>query len=178
VRIEQTDIAGLALLHWQVNRDERGSFARSFCREALAEAGLSFDVTQTNVSRSPMAGTLRGLHYQRAPHQEAKILTCVRGRIWDVAVDIRPGSPMLGRWLAFELGPDSNFGIHVPAGCAHGFLTLEADTEVHYLMDGAYAADAAAGIRWDDPALGISWPMAPALISGRDRNLPLFGAAA
>src|SRR5436853_2426785 len=171
MRIETTELAGLAVLHWQVDEDERGSFARTFCRETLAKAGIAFEVDQANVSISPVPRTLRGLHFQHPPHEEAKIVTCARGRIWDVAVDVRAGSPTYGRWRAFELRPGGP-SLHVPAGFAHAYLTLEPDTEVHYLMDGAYAPHATGGIRWDDPALAIPWPAEPALISERDRNLP------
>lgn len=177
MRIETTDLPGLALLHWRVNEDERGIFARTFCRAALAEAGIPFDIVQTNVSRSPVARTLRGLHFQRPPHAEGKIVTCLRGRIWDVAVDIRPGSATRGQWRGFELSAESRSSLHVPAGFAHGFLTLAPDTEVHYLMSAAHAPDAAAGICWDDPALAVEWPAEPALISDRDRGLPGFAAA-
>ena len=174
MRIEMTDISGLAILHWQVHEDERGRFARAFCRTELAESGFAFDVVQANVSRSTVPLTLRGLHFQHPPHSEAKIVTCSRGRIWDVAVDMRRDSPTYRQWRGFELTPESRCGLHVPVGFAHGFLTLEPESEIHYLVDGAYAPQVAAGVRWNDPALDIAWPAYPRLISERDKNLPLL----
>ena len=129
---------------------------------------------QANVSRNNAARTLRGLHFQRAPFGEPKVVSCSRGRIWDVAVDIRPSSPTFRRWEAFELSEDSATAVFLPAGIAHGFLTLEPHTEVHYFMGAAFVAEAARGIRWDDPAIGIDWPAQPAIISERDRSFPLL----
>lgn len=152
--------------------DARGSFARTFCRADLAAAGIPFTVEQANLSRNPVRGTLRGLHFQAEPHGEPKIVSCVRGRIWDVAVDIRPGSPTYGRWRGFELSPESACAVHIPQGFAQGFLTLEPDSEVHYLMGAPYVPEAGMGIRWDDPDLAIAWPEPPALLSARDAALP------
>jgi len=117
---------------------------------------------------------LRGLHFQQPPFGEPKVVSCSRGRIWDVAVDIRPSSPTFRRWEAFQLSEDSATAIFLPAGIAHGFLTLEPHTEVNYFMGAAFVAEAARGIRWDDPAIGIDWPAQPALISERDRSFPLL----
>jgi dTDP-4-dehydrorhamnose 3,5-epimerase len=176
VRIEPSGIEGVAILHWEFVRDERGGFARTFCRAELAAAGLAFEVVQANVSCNPARHTLRGIHYQRAPHGEPKIVTCTRGRIWDVAVDMRPDSPTWRQWCAFDLAPDSGCAIHLPKGIAHGFLTLEPDSEAHYLIGAEYVPAAACGLRWDDPALGIAWPAAPAIISARDAGFPLLDA--
>jgi len=155
-----------------VAEDARGSFARTFCRADLAAAGIHFTVEQANLSRNPVRGTLRGLHFQAEPHGEPKIVSCVRGRIWDVAVDIRRGSETYGQWRGFELSPDRACAVHIPQGFAQGFLTLEPDSEVHYLMGAPYVPEAGMGIRWDDPDLAIAWPAPPALLSDRDATLP------
>jgi dTDP-4-dehydrorhamnose 3,5-epimerase len=157
-----------------VAEDARGSFARTFCRADLVCGGIDFSVEQANVSRNPVRGTLRGLHFQAEPHGEPKIVSCVRGRIWDVAVDILPGSPTYGQWRGFELSPESACAVHIPKGFAQGFLTLEPDSEVHYLMGAPYVPAAGKGIRWDDPDLAIAWPERPALLSERDAALPLL----
>jgi dTDP-4-dehydrorhamnose 3,5-epimerase len=172
MRIERTTIDGLVVLGWDVAEDARGSLARTFCRAELAEAGIAFEVAQANLSRNPSLHTLRGLHYQQPPHAEAKIVSCLAGRIWDVAVDLRRDSPTYLQWQAFDLSPESARALYIAPGLAHGFLTLAPDSAVHYVMDAAYAPAAAAGICWDDPALDIDWPAAPSLISERDRNLP------
>ncbi len=176
MRIEETAIPGVAVLHYELYADDRGSFARTFCEEELAAAGLSFRVIQANLSRNTARHTLRGLHFQQAPHGEPKIVSCVLGRIWDVAVDLREDSPTYRRWLGFELAPEENRALHLPEGIAHGFLTLEPESEVHYLMGAAYVPGAATGLRWDDPALGIDWPALPAVISERDATYPLLDA--
>jgi dTDP-4-dehydrorhamnose 3,5-epimerase len=172
VKIERTDIEGLALLHLEGHQDQRGSFLRTYCRDALTAAGLPFELVQANLSRNPARHTLRGLHFQLPPHQETKIIVCVRGRIWDVAVDVRPGSRTFGQWRGFELSAEANRGLYLAAGLAHGFLTLEPDSDVHYLVDSGYAPHASAGISWRDPALAIAWPAEPAVMSERDRTLP------
>jgi dTDP-4-dehydrorhamnose 3,5-epimerase len=169
-------MAGVAILHWGFARDERGGFARTFCAAGLAAAGLPFRVVQANVSRNPARHTLRGMHYQAAPHGEAKIVSCVRGRVWEAAVDMRPDSATWRQWRAFELAPDLDRSVHLPAGVASGFITLEADSEVHYLMGAEYVPGAAMGLRWDDPAIGISWPASPAIVSERDAAFPVLDA--
>lgn len=177
MRIEPTEIEGVVILRWELVKDERGSFARTFCAEQMEAAGLPFSVVQANMSRSTAMHTLRGLHMQRAPHGEPKIVSCPRGRVWDVTVDMREDSATYRRWLAFELGEGGDRAVHLPEGVAHGFLTLEPDSEVHYLMGAAYVPDAAIGFRWDDPALGIEWPQQPQVISERDAGYPLLDPA-
>lgn len=177
MRFEQTSIAGVVLLHWEFTRDERGSFARTFCLDEMKAAGLPFRIEQANVSRNTQARTLRGMHFQRAPHGEPKIVSCTRGAIWDVAVDMRAESPTYRAWRGFELTPESGRALHLPAGIAHGFVTLEPESEVQYLMGAAYVPGAATGIRWDDPAIGIDWPVAPRVIARRDRDYPLLPEA-
>jgi dTDP-4-dehydrorhamnose 3,5-epimerase len=172
---EPTAISGVMLIRLEPRSDARGSFARTFCEAEMAAAGLPFRVVQANLSRNPRAGTLRGLHYQRAPHGEPKIVSCPRGRIWDVAVDVRDASPTYRQWVGFELSPDSETMLHLPDGVAHGFLSLEDDSEVHYLMGAAYVPGAASGVRWDDPSIGVRWPAEPVTMSDADRRLPLLG---
>ena len=154
--------------------DERGWFARTWCRREFAAAGLTFEPVQCSASFNAAAGTLRGMHYQAAPDAEAKIVRCTRGRVFDVAVDLRPDSPTFRGWHAEELSADNGRAILVPAGCAHGFLTLEEASEVFYMIDAEHRPDSARGVRWDDPAFGIRWPRPPAVVSNRDRKWPDF----
>ena len=177
MRIEPTRIAGVALIHWDVVSDERGGFARAFCAETMAAVGLPFTVAQENISLNPAVHTLRGMHYQAEPHSEPKIVSCRSGRIFDVAVDMRPDSTTYRRWHGFELGRELPCALYLARGIAHGFLTLEPDSEVHYLMGARYVPDAAKGVRWDDPAIAIDWPAEPAVIGERDKGYALLGAA-
>jgi dTDP-4-dehydrorhamnose 3,5-epimerase len=152
--------------------DERGFFGRSFCREEFLAQGLSPVVAQCNISWNRRKGTLRGLHYQAAPHAEAKLVRCTRGAIWDVIVDLREDSPTRHHWHAVELSADNRLALYVPEGCAHGFQTLADDTEVFYQMSGSYQPGSARGVRWDDPVLAIPWPLADPVVSDRDRAFP------
>lgn len=152
--------------------DERGSFTRTFCADEFEARGLEPRVAQCSVSANDRRGTLRGMHLQLAPSEETKVVRCIRGAIFDVAVDLRAGSPTLGRWLGLELRAGVGRSVYLPVGLAHGFLVLEDDTEVEYLISSPYAPDAARGIRWDDPAIGIEWPFAPTVVSDRDRAFP------
>jgi len=173
MRFVETEIAGVVVVELEQHVDERGSFARTWSSDEMAEAGLSSVLSQCSVSRNPRAGTLRGLHYQRAPHEEAKLVRCTRGAIFDVAVDLRPASKTRGRWVGVRLDPENGHALYVPEGCAHGFQTLLDDTDVSYMISVPYAPDAAAGVRWDDPSLAIEWPeAAERIISARDRSLP------
>lgn len=151
--------------------DERGAFVSVYESAALAEHGAVFEVAQCAISVNRLAGTLRGMHFQRSPHAEAKLIRCLKGAIFDVAVDLRDDSPTRGTWIARELVSTGPTSLFVPAGCAHGFMTLTDDTEVLYLLSRPYVAGSASGLAWDDPALGISWPMAPLVMSARDRAL-------
>ena len=152
--------------------DERGAFARSYCAGELRERGLCTAFEQQSISRTSRARTLRGLHFQAPPHAEAKLIRCTRGAVYDVLVDLRPGSPTLGRWWGMELTARDALTLYVPTGLAHGFVTLVDDCELHYQMSAAYEPSAAGGVRWDDPAFGIAWPVQPQLISERDRCFP------
>lgn len=153
--------------------DARGWFARLFCAPTLAEAGIDFRPCQISQSHNAQAGTLRGLHFQHPPHAEAKLVRCLTGRVWDVAVDIRPGSPTEGEWCALELSAQARNAVLIPKGFAHGFITLEDASELLYITDHPWTPRAEGGLRWDDPALGIAWPVAPTVISERDRGHPL-----
>ena len=170
MRFVPTDLPGVVVVEPEMLRDERGSFARTVCREEFAAHGLETDWVQQSTSYSHRAGTLRGMHYQRPPHAEAKLVRVTAGAIYDVVVDLRPGSPTLGRWTAIELLARDRLTLYIPKGCAHGFQTLVDGVEVLYQMSVPYAPEAATGVRWDDPALAIEWPEAPVrAISARDR---------
>lgn len=152
--------------------DERGVFARTYDRELFAAHGVALEIAQASVSQNARRGTLRGMHLQVAPHEEAKLVRCVAGAVYDVVVDLRAGSPTQLEWLAVELTAERRNALFVPPGLAHGFLTLADDTELEYLISTPYAASAAAGVRWDDPAVGIRWPASPEVISERDAGFP------
>lgn len=154
--------------------DERGFFARTFCRREFAAHGLEVHVAQSATSFTARRGTLRGLHFQKPPHAEAKLVRCVRGAIWDVAVDLRRDSPTFRQWSAVELSGENQRLHFIPVGCAHGFITLTDDVEVCYQMSAHYEPSAATGVRWNDPAFGIEWPLAPVLMSERDQQWPDF----
>jgi dTDP-4-dehydrorhamnose 3,5-epimerase len=169
---EELAIAGVFAVEPQPAADERGLFARTFDRRAFAERGLDLEVVQASVSSNARRGTLRGLHLQTPPHEEAKLVRCVAGSVYDVVVDLRSGSPSQLQWLAVELSAARRNALYVPPGFAHGFLTLEDASELEYLISVPYEPGAAAGVRWDDPAVGVDWPFPPALVSGRDASFP------
>lgn len=172
MRFVETDIAGVALVEIAPHVDARGGFARLHCPEAFAAAGHPFEAVQTSLSRNPQAGTLRGLHYRTAPHAERKLVRCVRGRIFDVALDLRPDSDTYRRWFGCELTAENARALFIPEGVAHGFLTLEPDTDVLYQISPAYDPGREAGVRWNDPAFAIAWPGAPVVIGERDASFP------
>ena len=154
------------------HEDERGFFARSWDREEFAEYGLNPLLVQCSISWNKRAGTLRGIHYQEAPFQEAKLVRATRGSVHDVVLDLRDGSPTHGHHVGVLLTADNREMLYVPEGCGHGFLTLEDDTEVFYQMSEYYSPEHARGVRWDDPSFGIRWPGTVAVISDRDRSYP------
>ncbi len=164
-----TDLADARLIALTPRADERGSFARTFCARELAAAGLPTAFVQHSISRNRTKGTLRGMHFQAAPHEEAKIVRCARGAIYDVIIDLRPGSPSYRRWQGFELTEDNDRQLYVPKGFAHGFQTLTDDAEVSYLIDAYYEPSAGSGVRWDDPAFAIAWPLPVSAMSDKDR---------
>jgi dTDP-4-dehydrorhamnose 3,5-epimerase len=167
-------VAGSFLIDVEQRTDERGFFGRSWCQDEFARHQLTTHIAQINIGVSSKRGTLRGMHYQEAPYAEAKVVRCTRGAIFDVAVDLRPASPTFRKWFGAELTERNFRTLYVPEGCAHGYLTLEPDSEVQYLTSCAYAPAAARGIRFDDPAFGIQWPGPAEVISAADRNWPLF----
>ncbi len=156
----------------QPRSDERGHFARLWCADELVGLGLADTVAQINTGVSTVAGTLRGMHLQTGADAEAKLVRCVRGSVYDVMVDLRPGSPTLHRWFGIQLDASGNEMLYVPHGCAHGYLTLVDDTELMYITDRPYAPGAATGVRYDDPAFGIDWPAPIRVISQADRSWP------
>jgi dTDP-4-dehydrorhamnose 3,5-epimerase len=172
-------IADVVLIASRRYEDHRGHLSETYEQEVFRAAGISAVFVQDNESYSRRRGTIRGLHVQREPMAQAKLVRVIRGAIFDVAVDLRPISPSLGRWCAAELSSENGRAMYVPRGFAHGFCTLADDTVVAYKVDAAYAKAAEGGIRWNDPAIGIDWPVgaAEAILSDRDRALPEFEAA-
>jgi len=172
MRFMPTALEGVLRVDIDPIRDERGSFARAWCREEFEAAGSSAEWVQANVARNPTRGTLRGMHYQRAPHAEAKLVRCTRGRLYDAAVDLRPDSATYGCWVREELTEEGGEMLFIPPGCAHGYLTLEPNTDVLYLTSAAYRPDAADGVRYDDPFFAIEWGAPIVLVSDQDRSWP------
>jgi len=168
-----TALAGVVDVLTVAHGDARGRFARLYCPQAFAAAGIDFQPSQVNLSTNDAALTLRGMHFQKAPFAEAKLVRVLRGRAWDVALDLRPG-PSQGRWIGRELSADGLAALFVPEGIAHGFLTLEPDTHMLYQMGRPYQPGHGDGVRWDDPAFGIDWPAEPAVIADKDRAWPDF----
>ena len=167
----ETKLAGAFVVELERRVDDRGFFARSWCRREFEEHGLSGEIVQCNLSFSDRAGTLRGLHYQVAPSEEAKLVRCTRGAIWDVIVDLRVDSMTFKQWFGVELTSENRRALYVPEGFAHGYQTLADNAETLYQVSEYYAADAERGIRWNDPAFGIEWPEAEErIISAKDRS--------
>jgi dTDP-4-dehydrorhamnose 3,5-epimerase len=174
MKFEETKLSGVFEIHIEPKADERGFFARSWCRNEFEAHGLDSRLAQCNISFNKRRGTLRGVHYQVAPYAEAKVVRCTHGSIYDVIVDLRPQSPTFKQWTAIVLTAEKRNMAYVPENCAHGFLTLEDETEVFYLMSEFYDAASARGVRWDDPAFGIAWPAEVEVISERDSTYPDF----
>jgi dTDP-4-dehydrorhamnose 3,5-epimerase len=176
--VSATPIPGAFAIDIEPAHDARGFFARVFCADELAALGITFVMVQSSVSWNGRRGTLRGLHYQAAPHSEVKIVRCTTGAAYHVILDTRPGSPTCGRWHGVTLSAHNRRSLFVPAGVAHGFQTLEDATEIHYQMDARYAPEAARGVRWDDPAVAVEWPLPEiAFLSPADRALPDLATA-
>ena len=167
-----TELPDVVVVDLEQREDERGFFARAWCAREFAEAGLSTELVQCNLSFNEQRGTLRGMHFQRAPHAEAKLVRCTRGAIYDVAVDLRPGSPTHGRWVGVELTAENRRALYVPEGCAHGYQTLADGTETFYQVSEWYTPQAEGGVRWDDPAFGIEWPLPDPVLSPKDASWP------
>jgi dTDP-4-dehydrorhamnose 3,5-epimerase len=172
VRFIETPLAGAFVIEAERFEDERGFFARTFCEREFAERGLNPRIAQGNLSYNERRGTLRGMHFQKPPHAEAKLVRCTMGAIHDVIIDLRPGSASYMNHFAVRLDADNRAMLYIPEGLAHGFLTLADRTEVAYQMSVAYSPDHGAGVRWDDPAFGIPWPEPVRVIIERDRTYP------
>jgi dTDP-4-dehydrorhamnose 3,5-epimerase len=172
----KTKIHGVFILDPERIEDERGFFARAWSQSEFAEHGIDPRLVQCNLSFNKRKGTLRGMHYQRPPHEETKIVRCTMGAIYDVALDLRPDSPTFKQWAGATLTAENRQMLVIPPGCAHGFLTLADDTEIFYQMSASYASTHAAGVRWNDPAFGIRWPGPVMVIADRDRDYPDFKA--
>lgn len=169
----ETPLPGVWIIDIERREDDRGWFARSFCQDEYRARGLNPVIAQCNVSVNRMKHTLRGMHYQAAPHAEAKTVRCVRGAIYDVALDLRPESPTFLQWFGVELSQDTYRMLYIPEGLAHGFQTLTDDSEILYEMSAFYHPELARGVRWNDPAFGITWPDADHhIISERDQSYP------
>lgn len=168
----ETKLKGAYVLEIKKLEDERGFFGRSWCANELSEYGLKTDLAQANTSFSKKKGTIRGMHYQLDPFQETKLVRCTRGAIYDVIIDLRPDSPTFKQWIGVELTQDNYKMLYVPEDFAHGFITLEDNSEVTYLVTQFYTPGAEAGIRWNDPLFNINWPVEPTVISEKDRNHP------
>lgn len=174
MKFEPTPLVGAYLIKLEMRGDERGFFARAFCQNEFAAAGLETRIAQINNSSNVRAGTLRGMHYQLPPKAEVKMVRCIRGSLWDCIVDMRPDSPTYRKWFGTELSAENRHMLYVPRGFAHGFITLTDDTEPLYLASEFYAPESERGVRWNDPAIGIEWPREPVEISAKDANWPLF----
>jgi dTDP-4-dehydrorhamnose 3,5-epimerase len=175
MHFKSTDIAGVVVIERDFFRDIRGTFGRLFCKEDFARHGLMTQIAQSNFSHNPIGGTVRGFHFQAKPHQEAKLVQCVAGRIFDVALDLRCDSPTYRRFFALELCPEVGKSLYIPPGCAHAFQTLEDNSAVVYHVSTAYSAAHERGVRWNDERIGVPWPITTnPIVSDRDMNLPFL----
>lgn len=175
MRFTEVKLKGAYIIEMELIEDERGFFARSFCKNEFEKHGLNPNIVQCNISCNKKRGTLRGMHYQTKPYEEAKVVSCIRGALYDVIIDLRPDSPTYCRWSAVELTEKNYKMIYVPEGFAHGFQTLEDNTEVFYQMSQFYHPECARGVRWDDLAFGIEWPHSEQrIISQKDLRYPNF----
>lgn len=170
----ETPLAGAFLIDPEMHQDERGFFARTWCKDEYARHGINTSIVQCNISFNIAKDTLRGMHYQKSPYEEAKLVRCTMGAIFDVIVDLRFNSPTYAHWFSTELTAENRRLLYIPQGIAHGFLTLVDKTEVFYQMSEFYHAESAFGVRWNDPAFGIRWPTEPRLISDKDEHYPDF----
>lgn len=174
MKATETELKGVFVLEPQVFGDARGWFMESWSQRKMHDAGIDVQFVQDNQSFSAQKGTLRGLHYQLNPMCQAKLLRCTRGKIFDVAVDIRKGSPQYGKWVGVELSAENKKQLFIPRGFAHGFITLTDDVEVQYKADNYYAPECDGNIRWDDPDIGVEWPLKPVILSEKDSKAPLL----
>jgi dTDP-4-dehydrorhamnose 3,5-epimerase len=174
MKFTQTKIPGAYLLEIEPITDERGFFARTFCRQEFAAHNLVTEFPQCNVSFSAKQGTIRGMHYQVAPYPETKLVRCTQGAVYDIILDLRPESPTFKQWVGMELTAENHRMFYIPPGCAHGLQTLSDNAEVFYQMSGIYHPTSARGVRWNDPSFGIELPFPVSVINDRDRNYPKF----
>jgi dTDP-4-dehydrorhamnose 3,5-epimerase len=172
MKFEALELPDAFLIELEPNFDSRGLFARTWCADEFESAGLPAEILQTNLSQTLRRGAIRGLHYQRPPSREGKVVRCLKGGIFDVIVDIRPDSPTFLRHVGVELTPLNRSALYIPPGLAHGFQTLEPETEIWYQMTDRYQPGLSGGLRWDDPALGIEWPLKPTSMNERDATYP------
>lgn len=177
MRIEPTAVDGVFVMELEPHHDDRGFFARAWCEQEAAAAGIAERFVQTNLSYTRSRGTVRGLHFQRQPHGEGKLVRCIRGAVFDVAADVSPDSATYGRWIGVELSADSRRALYLPPGCAHGYQTLTDDAELLYSVTSPYAPHAEAGVRYDDPFFGIEWPVPILAVSDKDAGWRPFGEA-
>jgi dTDP-4-dehydrorhamnose 3,5-epimerase len=173
MRFTETCIAGAMVIDPNPHQDDRGRFLRAWCAREFAEHGLDFLPVQANLGFSISRGTVRGMHFQQEPAIEAKLVRCTRGAIFDVVLDLRPESPSCGEWYGVELSAENGRMLYVPGNCAHGYQTLEECTEMYYMTSAFYTPSAVGGVRFDDPAFGIRWPLVATVVSDQDRNWPL-----
>jgi dTDP-4-dehydrorhamnose 3,5-epimerase len=174
MRFTETGIAGSMIIEPNPHKDDRGRFMRAWCTREFAEHGLNFLPVQANMGLSIRKGTVRGMHFQQEPAPEAKLVRCTRGAMFDVVIDLRQESPSYGKWYGAELTAENGCMLYVPELCAHGYQTLEDCTEMYYMTSQFYTPEAAGGVRFDDPAFGIQWPLEPTAVSEQDRNWPLM----
>lgn len=174
MNFEETALKGAFIIEIKKLEDERGFFGRTFCQHEFKEHGLETKISQANMSLSKIKGTFRGMHYQISPYQETKLIRCTQGAIYDVIIDLRENSPTLGKWIGVELTSENNRMLFVPRDFAHGFITLENDTAVHYLVSEFYTPNSERGIKWDDPRFGIKLPIPITVISEKDNSHPQF----
>jgi dTDP-4-dehydrorhamnose 3,5-epimerase len=177
MRFEETRISGVTLITPDLFADERGFFARTWGLDVFEANGIDARVVQRNLSYNRHAGTLRGMHYQLPPHGEAKLVSCLTGRVFDVAIDLRSDSPTFGKWFGAELSAGTGVMLYIPKGCAHGYQALEPESNVEYLITEFYHPESVAGVRWNDPSFGVRWPVEPTVMNERDRSWPDFEPA-
>ena len=174
MKFVETKLQGLLMVEFEIHEDERGFFTRSWCQKEFQARGLNSQLVQCDISFNHKRGTLRGLHYQTDPHDEVKLVRCTKGRIYDVAVDMRPSSRTFKKWFAVELAADSHLMLYIPTGFAHGFQTVEDESEIFYQMSNFYNPISARGVRWNDPAFGITWPIKNPILSEKDKSYEDF----
>ena len=177
MKFTELEIPGVWFVEPELIRDERGVFRRHFCSREFADHGIDARIMQGNISENPHQHTLRGFHYQIAPHAEGKTISCLSGRLYDIVVDLRPQSETYLRWVAVTFDAENRKSLYVPPGCANAYLTLEPNTTVHYYMTEMYTPDSYRGFFYNDPAFNFVWPVAPSLISEKDKSLPCYEAA-